>query len=196
MKTFGHVCRHLIYSTRHRHLTLRMCSRIQVRRVPSSLPCLLAPLPVPCSSVTWQTGSAAKKPLSFPELCGSSAPHCNVPPPYVPRVPFSGFILSRRTGSRNADCWPHCLRYLCWDRINHHSTLSGGNHFTLNSRSPRLCSTMVYYMGNSYPIFYPVWLLLHRGWSVFPDSMGSPGNSGHHTFCWHAVLPRISSMAF
>jgi hypothetical protein len=104
--------------------------------------------------------------------------------------------LSHRTGSWHANCWPHCLRYLCWHRINYHSTLSGRNHFTLNSRSPRLCSTMVYYMGNSHTIFYPVWLLLHRGWSFFPNTMGSPGNSGRHTFHWHAFLPRIASMAF
>jgi hypothetical protein len=104
-------------------------------------------------------------------------------------------ILSHHTGPRYADYWPHYLRCFCWDRIDYHSTLSGGNYFTLNPRSSRLCSTMVYYMGNSHSILYPVWLLLHPGYSVFPYSMGSPGNSGHHSFRWHALLPRISQMA-
>ena len=72
-------------------------------------------------------------------------------------------ILSHRTEPRYANYWPHYFRCFCWDRIDHHSTLSGGNYFTVNPRSPRLCSTMVYYMGDSHPILYPVWLLLHRG---------------------------------
>ena len=72
-------------------------------------------------------------------------------------------ILSHPTGPRYANYWPRYLRGFCWDCIDHHSTLSGGNYFTLNPRSPRLCSTMVYYMGNSHPILYPVWLFLHPG---------------------------------
>jgi MFS family permease len=104
-------------------------------------------------------------------------------------------ILSHHTGPRYANYWPRYLRCFCWDCIDHHSTLSGGNYFTLNPRSPRLCSTMVYYMGNSHPILYSVWLLLHRGYSVFPYSMGSPGNSRHHSFRWHAFLSRIPPMA-
>jgi hypothetical protein len=77
--------------------------------------------------------------------------------------PQAYHILSHHTGPRYVDYWPRYFRGFCWDCIDHHSTLSGGNYFTLNPRSPRLCSTMVYYMGNSHPILYPVWLLLHPG---------------------------------
>lgn len=104
-------------------------------------------------------------------------------------------ILSHHTEPGYANYWPRYFRSFCWDCFDHHSTLSGGNYFTINPRSPRLYSTMVNYMGNSHPVLYPIWLLFHRGYSVFPYSMGSPGNSGHHSFRWHAFLPRISPVA-
>src|SRR5258708_39205423 len=72
-------------------------------------------------------------------------------------------ILSLFTVSRYANYWPRYFRCFCWDCFDYHSTLSGRNNFSLDPRSSRLCSTVVYHMGNSHTIFYPVRLLLHRG---------------------------------
>lgn len=103
--------------------------------------------------------------------------------------------LNCHTGPRYANHRPNYLRCIRWYRIYHYSALSVRNCRALNPRSPRLSSTMVYYVGYSHPIFHPIRLLLHQRRCVFPDTMGSPSNSGRYTFHRHDRLPRIPSVA-
>jgi hypothetical protein len=112
-----------------------------------------------------------------------------------PSFHLPGDMLNCRTGPRHANHRPNYLRCIRWYRIYHHSALSVRNCRALNPRSPRLGSTMVYHMGYSHPIFHTIRLLLHRRRRVFPNTMGSPGNSGRCTFYRHDCLPRIPSVA-